>query len=150
MAFLGDIAKETAAQNQVTGDDPASVAEVAYARYAYHKYLSADEGFMSQQNSFFGNYEDPVTVPQHDGRLSYLKSTMDKDPSTNNVYGLIDELEDRKHVDDVFANIFPEQHAKVSAGEKITKQPRDFKCLRKLNELLDSHCEANGEYALTY
>ena len=28
--------------------------------------------------------------------------------------------------------------------------PKDFKCLRRINGLLDTHCEANGEYALTF
>ena len=50
----------------------------------------------------------------------------------------------------MYASVFPDQHALVAAGESISTQPRDFKCLRKVNELLDTHCGANGEYALTY
>ena len=95
------IAKETAAHDQVHGDEPASVAEVAFARYSYFKYLHSEDVAMGNENSFFdaSKYEDPTSVPQHDGKITYLKSTMEKNPSHNNVYGLIEELEDRKHLD---------------------------------------------------
>ena len=91
---LEEMARNTAAQDQVHGSDPASVAEVAYARYSYFKYLHSEDVAMGKENSMFDTsmYEDPAMVPQHDGKLSYLKSTMDKNPSQNNVYELIEEL----------------------------------------------------------
>ena len=103
-------------------------------------------------NSIFdvNQFEDPVTVKQQDGKLSYLKSKLDKNPSRNNVYGLLDELKDRKHLDKAYASIFPIQYKKECDGETLITKAKDYPCLRRINGLLDSQCDANGEYALMY
>ena len=50
---------------------------------------------------------EPSQVRQRDGRLSYLKSKMEKEPTKNNVFALVDELQDRKKTDIIYHKIFP-------------------------------------------
>ena len=95
-------------------------------------------------------FEDLESFKQQDGKLSYLMNRLDRNPSRNNVYGLLEELDARKHLDSIYRDIFPEQSAKDLQNEPLVTRARDYDCLRKINGLLDEQCDANGEYALSY
>ena len=74
---------------------------------------------------------------------------LDKNPSRNNVYGLLDELDSRKHLDNLYRSIFPTQVEKEQRNEALVTRAKDYECLRTVNGLLDDLCGANGEYALS-
>ena len=49
---------------------------------------------------------DETQVRQEDGKLSFLKSQMEKEPTSNNVDALVGELATRKKIDYAFGTIF--------------------------------------------
>ena len=133
-------------------NDQASAVELAYARYQFFKYLHNEEVTDGVSNAIFdiNQFEEIDSFKQQDGKLSYLMNRLDKNPSRNNVYGLLDELDSRKHLDTLYKNIFPSQAEKELRSETLVTRARDYECLRRLNGLLDDLCGANGEYALSY
>ena len=82
----------------------ASQQQFDFAELQYYKYLSNDDFINDAEIEMF----DDTSVRQEDARLSYLKNQMEKQPTENNVYALVDEITQRKTVDDLFADVFPE------------------------------------------
>ena len=126
----------------------ASKSQVAYAEFELQKYLAHEE-----LGELFSSEVDETQVRQEDGKLSYLKSQMEKTPTENNVYALVDELTLRKKIDYVFANVFPEQQLREFSGvDELVTAPRDFKCMRGVHQLLDKECDGlmSNEYSMHY
>ena len=81
---------------------------MAYAEFQYFKYLVAEE--VAEGTFTEGMEIDPTLLRQHDGKLGFLKSQMELDPTEENVYALVDEIRERHRIDSVFEAVFPEQH----------------------------------------
>ena len=62
---------------------------------------------------------DETQVRQRDGKLSYLKSQLDLNPTQGNVYALVDEISERKMVERIFKNVFADQSKKEAKGESL-------------------------------
>ena len=78
----------------------ASQSQVAFAEFQFFKYLANEE---VQEGGFDeSTVIDPTLLRQHDGKLGYLKSQMEINPTEVNVYALVDEIRERKHIDEIF------------------------------------------------
>ena len=91
-------------------------------------------------------------VRQHDARLSFLKSALDRSPTQGNVYALVDEINERHTIEHFFKSVFSKQAEKELKGEKLIAQPRDFACMRTVHRYINEECDnmMQHEYSLSY
>ena len=91
-------------------------------------------------------------MKQRDGKLSYLKNKMEREPTQNNVYALVDEIKDRRQIEKVFHSVFSGSFEKELTGGELVTKPRDFKCMRAVHGYIDTHCDGlmANEYALAF
>lgn len=137
----------------------ASKSQLAFAQFQYYQYLNDSEILHATANGLEKpspyterSSFDETQVRQRDGKLSYLKSQMDRNPTKGNVYALVDEINDRKVIERIFRSVFAKQSEKENDGEKLVSQPKDFACMRTVHRYLDEECDnlMSHEFSLSF
>ena len=95
---------------------------------------------------------DETKLRQRNGKLGYLKSQMEKNPTEKNVFALVDEIRGRNEIDRIFHKAFSAQFRKELQGEALVTRPKDFACMRTVHNYLNTECDdvLSNEYALNY
>jgi hypothetical protein len=108
--------------------------------------LAPDRAAAAGQDEY--SSESNSVVSQADAKLIYLKEWFMKDPeNSDRITAMLDEINSRIHTDEVFTKLGLDQDSEFPKDEEVTV---NYDCMRMVNNLTQTYCDINSEYALAY